>query len=189
MLVSLVPLTDTPEAQSRSDSKRLHLGKHCHNNNDNSTYLITLTITLPSSSFTWCGNAVPTSSFSHFHVPLNATSTATGLRIHNDSLQTSLNDVTAVYVSAMTATTTAKMTQVPATRSASTNAPKYQLDKCKATWTQHKTRSPAFCIPPRKQLTMQLQEISCCFSFKIIQQLWYQVFCCLAILNAQPLWL
>jgi hypothetical protein len=52
-----------------------------------------------------------------------------------------------------------------------------------------KTRkeAQAFCILPRKQLTMQLQEISCCFSFKMIQQLRYQVFCCLAILNAQQL--
>jgi len=46
MLVSLVPLTDTPEAQSRSGSERLHLRKHRHNNNYNSTYLITSTITL-----------------------------------------------------------------------------------------------------------------------------------------------
>ena len=35
---------------------------------------------------------VPTSSFSYFHVPMNATSTATGLRIHDDTHQTSLND-------------------------------------------------------------------------------------------------
>ncbi len=68
---------------------------------------------------------VPTSSFSHFHIPTNATSTATGL--------TSLNDVTIAHVSTTTATTTATKTQVPATRTATTNAPKYQLDKCKAT--------------------------------------------------------
>ena len=55
--------------------------------------------------------------------PTNATSTATGL--------TSLNDVTIAHVSATTATTTATMTQVPAT--ATTNAPKYQIDKCKVT--------------------------------------------------------
>jgi hypothetical protein len=53
----------------------------------------------------------------------NATSTATGL--------TSLNDITIAHVSATTATTTATMTQVPAT--ATTNATKYQIDKCKAT--------------------------------------------------------
>ncbi len=70
----------------------------------------------------------PTSSFSHFHVPTNATSTATGL--------TSLNDVTTAHVSATSATTTATMTQVPATTT--TNAPKYQINKCKATRTQHK---------------------------------------------------
>jgi hypothetical protein len=31
------------------------------------------------------------------------------------------------------------------------------------------------------------RKISCCFSFKTIQQLRYQVFCCLTILNAQQL--
>jgi hypothetical protein len=54
---------------------------------------------------------------------MNATSTATGI--------TSLNDVTIAQVSATTATTTVTMTQVPAT--ATTNAPKYQIDKCEAT--------------------------------------------------------
>ena len=42
---------------------------------------------------------VPTSSSLHFHVPMNATSTATGL--------TSLNDATIAHVSTMTATTLA----------------------------------------------------------------------------------
>jgi len=83
---------------------------------------------------------VPTSSFSHFHVPTNAPSTATGL--------TSLNDVTITCVSPTTATTTATMTQVPAT--ATMNAPKYQIDKCKATRTQHKTRSPSILNPAKK---------------------------------------
>ena len=84
---------------------------------------------------------VPTSSFSHFHVPTNATNTATGL--------TSLNDVTIAHVSATTATTTATKTQVPipATRSATTNAPKYQLEKCKATRAQLKTMSPSILHP------------------------------------------
>ncbi len=59
---------------------------------------------------------VPTSSFLHFHVPTNATNTATGLRIHYDSHQTSLNDVTIAHVSTTTATTTATMTNVTATR-------------------------------------------------------------------------
>ena len=80
------------------------------------------------SSFLSQSTVVPTSSFSHFHVPTNATNTATGL--------TSLNDVTIAHVSATAATTTATMTQVPitATRSSATmNAPKYQLEKCKAT--------------------------------------------------------
>ena len=93
------------------------------------------------SSFLSQLTVVPTSSFSHFHVPTNATSTATGL--------TSLNDVTIAHVSATTATTTATMTQVPipATRSATTNAPKYQLEKCKATRAQLKTMSPSILHP------------------------------------------
>jgi hypothetical protein len=72
--------------------------------------------------------------------PMNATSTASGL--------TSLNDVTIAHVSATTATTTATMTQVPAT--ATLNAPKYQINKCKATQTQHKTRSPSILHPAKK---------------------------------------
>ena len=40
------------------------------------------------------------------------------------------------------------MTQVPAT--ATTNAPKYQIDKCEATRTQHKTRSPSILHPAKK---------------------------------------
>jgi hypothetical protein len=54
------------------------------------------------SSFLSQLTAVPTSSFSHFHVPTNATSTTAGL--------TSLNDVTIAHVSATTATTTATNT-------------------------------------------------------------------------------
>jgi hypothetical protein len=61
--------------------------------------------------------------------------------------------------SATTATMTATMTQVPAT--ATTNAPKYQIDKYNAT----------------QNLLL--------FSFKMIQQLRYQVFCCLGISNVQ----
>jgi len=78
---------------------------------------------------------VPTSSSLHFHVPTNTTSNATEL--------TSLNDITITHVSATIATTTATKTQVTATRTATTNMPKYQIDKCKATRTQHKTRSPS----------------------------------------------
>jgi len=73
---------------------------------------------------------------------MNATSTDTGL--------TSLNDVTIARVSATTATTTVPMSQVPAPRSVTTIAPKYQLDKCKATRTQHKTRSPSILHPAKK---------------------------------------
>jgi hypothetical protein len=93
------------------------------------------------SSFLSQLTVVPTSSFSHFHVPTNATNTATG--------PTSLNDVTIAHVSATTATTTVTMTQVPipATRSATTNAPKFQLEKCKATRAQLKTMSPSILHP------------------------------------------
>ena len=90
------------------------------------------------SSFLSQLTVVPTSSFSHFHV---ATNTATG--------PTSLNDVTIAHVSTTTATTTATMTQVPipATRSATTNAPKYQLEKCKSIRAQLKTMSPSILHP------------------------------------------
>jgi hypothetical protein len=54
---------------------------------------------------------------------------------------------TITHVSAMTATTTAKMTQVPTTRCATMNAPKYQLGKCKATQAQHKMMSPSILHP------------------------------------------
>ena len=63
---------------------------------------------------------VPTSSFLHIHVPTNATYTATGFRIHYDSHQTSLNDVTIAHVSATTARRTATMTNIFATRNATT---------------------------------------------------------------------
>jgi hypothetical protein len=85
------------------------------------------------SSFLSQLTAVPTSSFSHFHVPMNATSTATGI--------TSFNDATIAQVSATTATTTATMTQVPAT--ATTNAPKIS-DR------QVQTRSPSILHPAKK---------------------------------------
>jgi hypothetical protein len=61
-----------------------------------------------------------------------------------------LNDVTIAHVSAMTATTTATMTQVPATRTATTHAPKNQINKCKATQIQHKKRSPSILHPTKK---------------------------------------
>jgi hypothetical protein len=85
--------------------------------------------------------AITTSSFKQHNVPTNATNTATGL--------TSLNDVTIAHVSTTTATTTATMTQVPipATRSATTNAPKYQLEKCKSIRAQLKTMSPSILHP------------------------------------------
>jgi hypothetical protein len=94
------------------------------------------------SSFLSQSTVVPTSSFLHFHVPTNAASTTTGL--------TSLNDVTIAHVYATTATTTATTTQVPATRTATMNAPIYQLEKCKATRTRHKTRSPSILHPAQK---------------------------------------
>jgi hypothetical protein len=73
-------------------------------------------------------HAITTSSFLQRSVPMNAT---------------------IPHVSTMTATTYGTMTQVPATRSTTTNAPKYQLDKCKATQAQNKKMSLAFCISPR----------------------------------------
>ena len=57
-----------------------------------------------------------------------------------------------------------------------------------ATKTTQKIWLPAFCIPPRVWLTMQPQEICCCYLFETTQQLWYQVFCCLVISNIQKLW-
>ena len=52
--------------------------------------------------------------------------------------------------SAMTATMTATMTQVPATKTATTNTPRNQLDNDKATRTQHKTRSPSILHSTKK---------------------------------------
>jgi hypothetical protein len=103
---------------------------------------------------------VPTSSFLHFHVPTNATNTTTGLRIHYDSHQTSLNDVTIAHVPAMTATTTATMTNVTATRIATTKALQYQL-----TWAQktispsilHPTKNAANYATPRNLLLFHIQ--------------------------------
>jgi len=100
------------------------------------------------SSFLSQLTVVLTSSSLHFHVSTNATSTATGL--------TSLNDVTIAHVSATAATTTATMTQVSAT--ATTNVPKYQIDKCNATRTQHKTRSPSILHPAKKAANYATQK-------------------------------
>jgi hypothetical protein len=60
-------------------------------------------------------------------------------------LDSPVNDVPIAHVSATTATTTATVTQVPAT--ATTNTPKYQLKKCKATRAQLKTMSPSILHP------------------------------------------
>jgi hypothetical protein len=120
---------------SSSDQANFSMNPRKSETNDSSAFeqfSVPISNDVPSSttsSFLSQLTLVPTSSFLHFHVPTNATSTATGL--------TSLNDVTIAHVSATSATTTATMTQVPAT--ATTNAPKYQIDKCKATRTQHKT--------------------------------------------------
>jgi hypothetical protein len=86
-------------------------------------------------------------SCSFYQVPINATSTSTRLMIYNDSHQTSLNDVTTVHVSTITATMTATMTQVSTTRSATTKAPQLKLNKCRATEAQHKTMSPSILNP------------------------------------------
>ena len=100
------------------------------------------------SSFLSQLTVVPTSILLHFHVPANATNTATGL--------TSLNDVTIAHVSAMTATTTATTTQVPAARTATTNAPIISSKSAKQLELIIRQEAQAFCIPPRKRLTMQL---------------------------------
>ena len=92
------------------------------------------------SSFLSQLTVVPTPSFLHFHVPTNAISTATGL--------TSLNNIPIAHVYTTTATTTSTMTQVPAT--ATTIVPTYHIDKCKATRTQYKTRSPSILHPNKK---------------------------------------
>ncbi len=86
---------------------------------------------------------MPTSSFLHFHVPKNATSTASGLRIHDDSCKTSLNDVTINHVSTTTATMTAIMAHVTATE--------MQQQKCHNTSSlklDTRQYAQAFCIPP-----------------------------------------
>ncbi len=54
-----------------------------------------------------------------------------------------MNSITIDHVSTMTATTIATMTHVPATRSATAKPPQFQLDTCKATCAQHKTKSPS----------------------------------------------
>jgi hypothetical protein len=72
--------------------------------------------------------AITTSSVLQRYVPMNAT---------------------IAHVSTTTATTNATMTQVPVTRSATTNAPKYQLKKCKATQAQNKMMSPSILHPAK----------------------------------------
>ena len=99
------------------------------------------------SSFLSQLTVVPNLSFLHFHAPTNATSTTTELSIQYDSHQFSLYDIPITHVSKTTATTTATLTQVPATRSATMNAPKYQLGKCNATQAQRKTRNPNILHP------------------------------------------
>ena len=169
-----------------SDQANFHTNPWKSEINDSSTFE-RLSVPIPNdipastmSSFLSQLTIVPISSFSHFHVSTNATSTATGL--------TSLNGVTITHVSTTTATTTVTMTQVPATRSATMNAPNISSKSAKQLKINTtRQEAQAFCIPPRKRLTMQLKEISCCFLFETIQQLRYQVFCRLAIFNAQQL--
>jgi hypothetical protein len=75
---------------------------------------------------------------------MNATNTATGLRIHYDSHLTSLNDVTIAHVSETTATMTVTMTNAPATRIATTKALQYRLTQAQ------KTISPSILHPAKK---------------------------------------
>ena len=91
------------------------------------------------SSFLSQLTVVPTSSFSHFHVPTNGHFLSMNHvpkdfpAITTSSFLQRYVPTAALHVSATTATTTATKTQVTATRTATTNAPKYQIDKCKAT--------------------------------------------------------
>jgi hypothetical protein len=73
--------------------------------------------------------AITTSSFLQRYFPMNAT---------------------IAQISATTATTNATMTQVSATRNATTNAPKHQLDKCKASQAQNKMMSLSMLHPTKK---------------------------------------
>jgi hypothetical protein len=58
------------------------------------------------------------------------TTTSTGLQAYNDH-HSSLNDITAPHaVSAMTATKTATMTQIPATTTAIMKVTLFKFDKC-----------------------------------------------------------
>ncbi len=127
------------------------------------------------SSFLSRLTVLPTSSFLHFHVPTNGhflsmnhvpkdfPAVTTSSFLQRYVLTTALQ-----ALSATTVTTTATMTQVPAT--AIMNAPKYQIDKCKATRSQHKKRSPSICIPPKRRLTMQPQDVFCFYLFQTGQQ-------------------
>jgi hypothetical protein len=103
---------------------------------------------------------VPTSSFSHFHISMNATNTATGLRIHYDSHQTSLDDVTIAHVSAMAATMSATMTNVFATRNATTKVLQCQLAQAQKTMSQgnlHPTKKATNYATPRYLLLIFVQ--------------------------------
>jgi hypothetical protein len=89
------------------------------------------------SSFLSQLTVLPTSSFLHFHVPTNGHFLSMNHvpkdfpAITTSSFLQRYVPTAALHVSATTATTTATMTQVPAT--ATRNAPKYQIDMCKAT--------------------------------------------------------
>jgi hypothetical protein len=134
---------------------------------------------------------VPTSNFLHFHIPMNATNTATGLRIHYDLHQISLNDVTIAHVSATTATMTATMTNVYATGNATTKVLRYQLTRAQKTIIPsilHPSKKAANYETPRYLLLFFVQNnpaililVSCCLSVKTTQQLRWQLMhfsCC-----------
>jgi hypothetical protein len=118
--------------------------------------------------------AITTSSFLQRYVPKNAT---------------------IAHVSATTATTNETMTQVPATRSATTNAPKCQLDKCNATRAQNKTRSPSILHPAKKgtnyattrNLLLFFVQNDPAITIANSLQMIVEYLCCLAFLNAQQL--
>jgi hypothetical protein len=112
------------------------------------------------SSFLSQLTAVPTSRFSHFHVPTNATSTATGLTslMSPQRLQQQLRQ--------RLKSPQQELQQQTRQNISSTSAKQLELNT--------RQEAQAFCIPPRKRLKMQLQ-VSCCLLIRTTQQLQWQL--------------
>jgi len=158
-----------------SDQLNIYTNPWKSETNDSSTFeqlSVPISNDIPAStisSFLSQLTVLPTSSSLHFHVPTNATSTATGL--------TSLNDITIDHVSAATATTLRQRFKSPQQKLQQQTRENISSTSTKQLKLNTRHDAQAFCIPSRKRLTMQLKEISCCFLFKMIQQLRYKVFC------------